>query len=98
MFTLAILISIVSVGIVLIPIIFFKPSSLQSASSENSIERLEAIKEAVLKRYIEDEKAFENSTINKLSWEQRKSYLTNRYLDAAKRLDYLNFLHSRTSK
>lgn len=92
MYIFAGIISLVAVLVVLSPLFLGKGGTLASASSLNSPERLVAIKNAILKRYIEDERSFEEKKINKLIWEQRKQYLSNRYIDAARRLDYINDL------
>ncbi|RZA27044.1 MAG: hypothetical protein EOP10_01525 [Proteobacteria bacterium] len=90
MFIFAFIVSIITVVFVLLPLLVGKGGQLASASSQNSPERLKAMKEALLKRYIEDEKAFDSKAIPKLVWDQRKQFLTNRYIDAARRLDYIN--------
>jgi len=92
MYIFAILISLLATLIIFAPLFLAKGGALASASSLNSPERLVATKEAILKRYIEDEKSFEDKKINRLIWEQRKQYLSNRYIDAARRLDYINDL------
>lgn len=84
--------------IILAPLFIGQGGALASASSLNSPERLVATKNAILKRYIEDEKSFDDKKINKLIWEQRKQYLSNRYIDAARRLDYINDLLSTQKK
>ena len=89
MFLFASIVSVITVVFILLPLLLADDGRLASASSLNSPERLEAVKKALLKRYIEDEKAFESKAIPKLVWEQRKLFLSNRYIDAARRLDYL---------
>lgn len=92
MFIFAGILSVVVAAIIISPLILAKDGALASASSLNSPERLLATKNAILKRYIEDEKTFEDKKISKIVWEQRKQYLSNRYIDAARRLDYINDL------
>jgi hypothetical protein len=67
---------------------------LAQASSESSVARLESMKKAILKRYLQDEEAAEKGEIGKLSWTSRKRFLMNRYLDASRRLDYLRHMAS----
>lgn len=81
--------SLLAALIVLLPFFVGKGGQLQAASSINSLDKLEAIKTSILKRYLEDERAFEEKRLTKLAWDQRKSYLSNRYIDAARRHDYL---------
>jgi hypothetical protein len=90
MIIFAVVVSIVAVLFVLLPLLFGQGGQLASASSLNSPERLKAVKRALLMRYIEDEKAYESKAIPKLVWDQRKQFLVNRYIDAARRLDYIN--------
>lgn len=92
MYIFAGIVSVLAFVIVLSPLFIGPGGALASASSLNSPERLVATKNAILKRYIEDERAFDEKKINKLIWEQRKQYLCNRYIDAARRLDYINDL------
>ncbi|RYZ56643.1 MAG: hypothetical protein EOP07_12060 [Proteobacteria bacterium] len=92
MFIFAGILSVLVAAIIISPLILAKDGALASASSLNSPERLLATKNAILKRYIEDEKTFEDKKISKIVWEQRKQYLSNRYIDAARRLDYINDL------
>ncbi|MCX6128700.1 MAG: hypothetical protein NTX25_06500 [Proteobacteria bacterium] len=67
---------------------------LQAAASVNSLEQLEAVKLSILHRFLEDERAFTEKRISKMAWEQRRQFLTNRYIDAARRSDYLRTLAS----
>ena len=92
MFIFAFVVATIAVVIILSPMVIGKGGQLASASSLNSVERLLAIKQAILARYIDDEKTFEAKKINKLVWEQRRQYLCNRYIDAARRLDFINDL------
>ncbi len=92
MFIFASLVSLAAVLIIFSPLFLAKGGALASASSLNSPERLVATKEAILKRYIEDEKTFDAKKISRIVWEQRKQYLSNRYIDAARRLDFINDL------
>ena len=81
--------------IVVITPFFVEPKNgniLRAGAAINSPEKLLKIKEAILKRYIEDEKAYEDKQIGKLVWEQRSQYLTNRYIDTVRRLDYLGYV------
>lgn len=92
MLVFSIVLSIVTALFLLSPFLFGKGGQLQAAASINSPERLEAIKLSILKRFLEDERAYQEKRITKLAWDQRRAYLTNRYIDAARRLDYLKHL------
>ncbi len=84
--------SVLALLVILSPFVFARDGRLQAAASVNSPEKLEAVKLSILKRYLEDEKSFHEKKIMKITWDQRKAYLTNRYIDAARRLDYLQSL------
>ena len=92
MFIFAFIVALFALTIILSPLIIGKGGRLASASSLNSPERLVATKTAILQRYIEDERSFDAKKVSKMVWEQRKQYLSNRYIDAARRLDYINDL------
>ena len=83
------LLSVCVMALVLSPFVLGPGGHLATAASVNSPERLEAIKNAILERYLEDERAFQEKRITKIAWDQRKAYLTNRYIDAARRLDFI---------
>jgi len=66
------------------------PGGLLAAGAQvNSPERLGALKAALLKRYLADEEAYKAGTLSRLSWDKRKAFLANRYIDTSRRLDYL---------
>lgn len=92
----------VAVGILLVVVLtapfFLGHGGLLAASASiNSPSTLRSLKEAVLQRYIQDEAAHKAGSLSDLAWERRKAFLTNRYVDAARRLDFLEGL-SREAK
>ncbi len=96
MIYLAVFIGIILIAVLLAPFWFGPGGLLQAGSSINSATELGALKEALLKRYVDDEKAFKAGHLSATSWEQRQSFLTNRYIDAARRLDFLQ--HTQPSR
>lgn len=94
MMFLSILTALVVVAALLLPFVVGKGGTLQAASTIDSPDKLEAIQEAILKRYLEDEKAFENNRLGQVMWQQRRQYLVNRYVDSTRRLDYLRYLEN----
>ena len=92
MFVFATVVSLLTLAAVLSPFFIGKGGQLAAAASVNSPERLEAIKRTILERYIEDEKAYEEKRLSRLAWEQRRLYLSNRYIDTARRLDFIRSL------
>ncbi len=82
------------IGVLLIaalsaPFFTGKGGLLQASASINSPEQLRALKAAILQRYMADERAFAQKDLGAHSWERRRSFLANRYIDVARRLDYL---------
>lgn len=88
----SVIVVLVIVVVLTLPFFFAKNNLLQEAASVNSIEKLERVKKSLLKRYLEDEKAFEDKRISESIWKKRKHFLTTRYLDAARREDYLKYI------
>ena len=95
MIYLSVVISLILLTVLLAPFWLGRGGLLQAGSSINSPTELQAIKTALLKRYLDDELAFKSGNLSSLSWDQRKSFLTNRYIDASRRLDFLE--HNRQS-
>ncbi len=87
--TLCVIVSLLLIFSVVTPFFWGPGGSLQAASSEESPERLLAMKQAIIKRFAEDEQAFEKKLLSKRIWEQRRQFLANRYVDAARRLDFV---------
>ncbi|MBM4252866.1 MAG: hypothetical protein FJ146_12915 [Deltaproteobacteria bacterium] len=98
MIYIAVLIGILLLAVLMAPFWFGPGGLLQAGSSINSPSELQALKDALLKRYVEDERAFKAGHLSANSWEQRQSFLTNRYIDAARRLDFLQHTESRPSR
>ena len=89
MIYLTVFIGILVISVLLAPFWFGTGGLLQASSSINSAAQLEALQTAVLARYSEDEQAFQAGHLSKLAWQQRQSFLTNRYIDATRRLDFV---------
>ncbi len=92
LFVLSIVTGIVVLLVLILPFVVGRGGTLQESYSVNSIDRLEKTREAILKRYIEDEKAHQERIIGASVWKQRQQYLTNRYVDASRRLDFLRHI------
>lgn len=82
-------IGIVLICVVLSPFMMGPGGMLAPGSSINSKEQLDALKQAVLKRYLEDEAAFKAGNLSRIAWDKRRNFLVNRYVDAARRRDFL---------
>ena len=97
MIFLAAALSLFTICILLVPFFTGAGGALQAASAVDSIDSLNRMKHAILLRFLEDEKAFEAKQISKITWQQRRGYLVNRYVDTVRRLDYLSFIASSNS-
>ena len=78
----------------LTPFFFGSGGFLAAGASINSPDRLERVKAAVLKRFLEDEAAHAKGDLSKLEWQKRRDFLAHRYVDAARRLDFLQHVQS----
>jgi hypothetical protein len=85
-------ISIFVVLIILSPFFLGEGGYLASSSAVQSADKLDSLRDAILKRYIEDEQANLNGALSDRAWGKRKQFLVNRYIDASRRRDFL--LHS----
>ncbi len=74
---------------VMAPFFVGKGGKLEDSSTVNSEERLNAIKEAILKRWVLEHHSFKEGALTDREWKQRKVHLTNRYIDASRRLDWM---------
>ncbi len=89
MIYLTVVVGVVLISVLIAPFFVGAGGVLQASASINSKEKLIGLKAAVVKRYLEDEKAFKDGSLSALSWDRRKAFLTHRYIDAARRLDFL---------
>ena len=62
---------------------------LAAAATEDDPKVLEEAKLRIAKRWSKDEAAFLRQEISSREWEMRKELLTNRFLDTARRLDFI---------
>jgi hypothetical protein len=86
---LVILIGIVILVLVLYPFFAGEGGWLLDASKLDSVDKLKAKQRAILLRWIEDEQASESGMITVREWSMRQVYLTNRFVDTTRRLDWL---------
>jgi hypothetical protein len=86
---LAISIALVGIVLAIYPFLFGQGGALASASYDNSAESLRRTKRAILERYLSEEKSFADKQISERTWQSRKQLLTNRYIDAARWLDFV---------
>ena len=73
------------------PFLLGPGGSLLPSSTIDSEEILEGMKKNILLSYLKYETLFNQKLLNKKEWDQRQNFLTNRYLDVTRRLDWLRF-------
>lgn len=96
--TYAIVITALLILIVFAPFFVGSGGYLQEANSINSVERLEALREALLLRYLQDEDSFKQGNLSERAWNKRKEYLTNRYIDVTRRSDFLSRMNHESKR
>lgn len=89
MIYLAVVVGVVLISLLLAPFFVGPGGLLAAGSSVVEPDKLEAMKKALLKRYLEDEAAHKSGTLSNLAWDKRKEFLVHRYVDTSRRLDYL---------
>lgn len=62
---------------------------LAAAGTINDPARLESMKAAIVARYVNEEVVFGNGDLSLREWTRRQEYLRHRYIDVARRLDFL---------
>ncbi len=83
------LIGIVLLAVLMTPFWLGPGGPLQAGMSINSPEQLKALKTALLQRYLTEEAAHARGELSALAWNKRREFLTNRYIDVARRLDFI---------
>jgi len=83
------MLSLALIVCVLSPFWLGKGGLLLPASTLSDPDKARRLKKIVLNRYVSDENAFNDGAISKSEWNQRRQFLTNRYIDLSRRLDYL---------
>ena len=97
MIALGVVTSVIVLSVVLLPFALGSGGPLALASSETSLDTLVKTKEAILKRYLIDEKSFADKEISARAWGLRQKFLVHRYIDAARRYDYICHLREEDS-
>ena len=89
----SLIVSLVVIIFVLSPFFMGKGGKLASAAAINDPEKLKGLKQAILKRYLQEEHAAKEGDLSEAQWHNRSKLLKNRYLDVSKRLDFLTGGH-----
>lgn len=65
---------------------------LQDAAAADSVDRLQLRRSAILRRWLEEERQHESGMITDREWSLRQVYLSGRYVDVTRRMDWLSAL------
>ena len=85
----AIFIGVVVLIAVSLPFFMGEGGLLLDAAKNDSIENLEKKQKIILERWLTDEGAATSGLITPREWSMREVYLTNRYVDTTRRIDWL---------
>ena len=75
--------------LVVLPFFLGGETQLVACAAINDRGKLNAWREEIIKRYLADEDAWRRGLIGAATWRKRRIFLTNRYVDVCRRLDYL---------
>ncbi len=81
--------ALLAIAATLVPFFMGRGGLLAAAGTVNDPKRLAAMKEAIVVRYVKEEASFERGDLSRREWERRSAWLRHRYLDVARRLDFL---------
>jgi len=85
----AVLVGSALVFVILLPFFVGKGGPLEAGLAIQDPEQLMNQKKAFLERYLIDEKAQAEGLITDREWRRKRQFLTNRYVDASRRMDAL---------
>lgn len=93
---IGILIGLLAVGAVLSPFFRGTGGQLQDAAAADSIQQLEARRRSILNRWLEEEGQHSTGMITDREWSLRQIYLSNRYVDVTRRIEWLKAADAET--
>ena len=89
MVVMMVVIALALLTLVVLPFFLGGETQLVSCAAINDHSKLNAWREEIIKRYLVDEDAWRRGLIGAGTWRKRRIFLTNRYVDVCRRLDYL---------
>lgn len=89
MIVIAVIIALLLLAVVMSPFFVKESRVLSHGSSINSPETLRSLKDQLVRRLVEEEEAHRSGSLSDGAWNKRRQFLVNRYIDAARRLDFL---------
>ena len=90
------LIAFVVMVVVVTPFFFGPGGKLAPGASISDRKQLESIRDKIIDRFVEEEKAFEKGTLAEGTWKRRQEFLENRYIDVCRRIDFISKLESQS--
>jgi hypothetical protein len=91
MMVLGFIIAAITVSVVVAPFFVGKGGVLQVASVTANSDELESMKKALLKRFLDEEEAFQKKVISERTWKKRRDFLIYRYIDTVRQLDHVRY-------
>lgn len=82
-------IAVVVMVIVLTPFFYGPGGKLAPGASISDIQQLEKIRQQIIERFVEEEKAFGDGQLAESTWKKRQEFLENRYIDVCRRIDFI---------
>lgn len=75
--------------LITLPFFIGGETRLVACAAINDRAKLHAWQAEIINRYLADERAWQAGTLSARAWHKRRIFLTNRYVDVCRRLDYL---------
>lgn len=82
-------VALVLLAMIVLPFFLGGETQLVACAAINNRAKLNALRTEILKRYLADESAWQAGQLSAGAWHKRRIFLTNRYVDVCRRLDYL---------
>lgn len=92
MIAAAVVISFLLLLALISPFFVRESQVLSHGASINDPQVLQSLKDQLIRRYVEEEAAHKSGNLSDAAWQKRRQFLVNRYVDAARRLDFLEKL------
>ena len=86
-------VALLVLGMIVLPFFVGGETQLVACAAINDHDKLSIWREEIIKRYLADEDAWQAGQLSAGAWHKRRIFLTNRYVDVCRRLDYLATLN-----
>lgn len=82
-------VALVLLALIALPFFLGGETQLVACAAIDDRAKLNALQEEIITRYLADEAAWQAGQLRARAWRSRQIFLTNRYVDVCRRLDYL---------